>query len=127
MKLLGIDFGKKRIGLAVARSEDGIAFPLEVVQNGLLAAEVIAQICQREEVESIVMGESRDLDGSHNPIHEETAQFAEELEHHTGMHVHYENEVYSTQQAAREQGKGKQIDASAAAIILQAYLDRNGV
>ena len=127
VKLLGIDYGKKRIGLATARSEDGIAFPLMVVQNGILAAQEVATISSTEEIERIVMGESRDLDGRRNSIHEEAAQFATELEQLTGMDVVFENEVYSTQQAKREQGKNKSIDASAAAIILQSYLDRHGI
>ncbi|MDP3989059.1 MAG: Holliday junction resolvase RuvX [bacterium] len=124
MKILGIDYGTKRIGLAVARSEDGIAFPLEVVSNGLLAAPEVAGISMREDIEKIVVGESKRLDGSHNQLHEEVAQFVGELESLTGLPVVFENEVYSTQQAARIQGKGARIDASAAAIILQAYLDR---
>lgn len=127
MKLMGIDYGRKRIGLATARAEDGIAFPFLVVQNGLLAAQEVATLSVSEEITQFVMGESRKLDGTHNNIHEEAAQFARELEELTGISVVFENEVYSTQQAAREQGKHASIDASAAAVILQGYLDRQGI
>ena len=124
MKLIGIDYGTKRIGLATGRTEDGIAFPFVVVENSLLVASMIADIVSREDIEKIVLGESRQLDGTHNQLHEEVAQFARELEEKTGLPLVFENEVYSTQQAMRIQGKNKQIDASAAAVILQAYLDR---
>jgi RNase H-fold protein (predicted Holliday junction resolvase) len=70
------------------------------------------------------MGESKDLKGNDNDIAEEIRSFKKKLETKLDMEVIYEPEFYTSLQASRLQGEGAMLDASAAAIILQSYLDK---
>lgn len=123
MKLLGIDYGKKRIGLATATRESDMAFPLRTVPGGRDAVGRIAAIAREEGANAIVIGESTDFSGKDNLIMRDIRAFAETLGARAEMPVHYQKEFLSSAQAAREQGADADIDASAAAIILQAYID----
>lgn len=123
MKHLCIDYGTKRVGLATSDIEGRMAFPLRIIPNTKHLVADIVQICKEEHVEKIVMGESRDLNNQMNPIMSEIRPFADGLAKETGLHVVYMNEVLSSREAARMRGEEKGNDASAAAIVLQSYLD----
>ncbi len=129
MKFLGIDYGHKRIGLAVSDPSAALAFPFEVVQNGKESAEYIADLCKKELINGIVVGDSKNFKGEDNLIMKEAKLFAELLKIKTGLPVSFEPEIMSSIQAQRLQGRAdeqkKTIDASAAAVILQSFLDRN--
>jgi putative Holliday junction resolvase len=59
MKYLGIDYGSKRIGLAVSDPNGKIAFPREVIENrSKETVSLIAKFCEREKVQAIVLGKS---------------------------------------------------------------------
>lgn len=126
MRYIGIDFGSKRIGLAISDEAETLAFPHEMILNNkkpaLIAAEV-ARVCAKNSCTTVVMGESKNYKGNDNAIMSAVNEFAKELEK-AGVHVIFEPETLSTMQAERIQGKRDDIDASAAAIILQSYLDR---
>ncbi len=124
MKYLGIDYGTKRVGIATSDAEGRMAFPLQVVPHTKKLTETIASICRDEGVGSIVLGESHDFDGKPNPIMKAIGSFAETLKEATGLPVEFMPEVLSSREAARVTGTGKSNDASAAAIVLQSYLDR---
>lgn len=124
MKLLGIDYGTKRIGVAVADTEAGMAFPKMVMKSDANFLYTINELCKKENFTKIVLGESKDLDGRDNPISKEITIFKKNLESQTGLPVVYEPEFYTSAQAARIQGENDMIDASAAAIILQSYIDK---
>lgn len=126
MKILGIDYGSKRTGIAMADTKTGMAFPKEVLKSDANMLYTINLLCQKEGIEKIVLGESKDLGGKDNAIAKEIAIFKTNLESQTGVAVVYEPEFYSSAQAARVQGENDMIDASAAAIILQSYLDKHG-
>lgn len=124
MKLLGIDYGTKRVGIATSDEMGTMAFPRSVLPNDrdLLAA--LKDICSTESISAIVVGESRDYHMQPNPVMKEANAFSERLGRETGLPVYFEQEFMTTLAAERIQGKGDMIDASAAALILQTYLDR---
>ena len=124
MRLVGIDFGAKCIGIALSDESGAIAFPHSVVENERTTAEAVARIVMDERAEKIVMGHSRDYRGKDNLIMERARAFAGALEEKTNVPVVFEPEVLTSREAAHVQGKHEKIDASAAAIILQSYIDK---
>lgn len=130
MKYLGIDYGTKRIGLAQSDESGTIAFPLSTIEAGKRAAEEVAAIAKDNRIETIVIGESRDFSGGPNAVMQEIEQFKQALAETSGLPVAYEPEFMTTAQAGRmgqdKRGEGgvEKNDASAAALILQGYLDR---
>lgn len=133
MRYLGIDYGTKRIGIAVSDEDGRVAFPLGVVEAGREALGEIAALAKENSVEGIVIGESRNLAGEPNPIMKDIEQFKKDIEGLTGLTAVYEREFFTSALAARQyapDGSRKanpsheKLDASAAALILQSYLDR---
>ncbi len=134
MKYLGIDYGTKRIGLATSDTGGSLAFPHSTVKAGPRALEEIVQIITKEGVESVVLGESRNFKGEANKVMEDIEQFKKDLEELARVPVAYEAEFLTSAAAARQFegdfGRGEKpsqekLDASAAAMILQSYLDRS--
>ncbi len=123
MRYLGIDYGSKRIGLALSDESAFFAFPKGVIESSRNAANEIKAICRKEGISEAVVGESRNFKGQENLIMTDTKRFVSELEA-LGLTVIYEPEIFSTVQAQQIQGDSKDLDASAAAVILQSYLDR---
>jgi len=124
MKILGIDYGSKNVGVAISDDDCNLAFPKTVVKNSKDLAENVKAICENENISAIVVGESTNSKGEPNIIMKKITPFVAELETKTGLAVHLEPEFMTTEQARRFQGQIKEIDASAAAIILQSYLDK---
>jgi len=124
MAFLGIDYGEKNIGIAVSDIEATLAFPLKVLKNSNSVIREIKEVCQEKEIEAIVLGESLDLSGKPNLIMKDIGAFKELLQSELKKPVFLEPEFYTTAQALQTQGKTKMTDASAAAIILQIFLDR---
>jgi putative holliday junction resolvase len=124
MKLLGIDFGAKRVGIAVSDDKGMMAFPKAVLPNDNYLVSELAKLVKSHDIGTIVVGESKDFKMSDNPIMSKARMFADELERATGIVVQYEPELLTSHQATHFQGKTGMIDASAAAIILQSYIDR---
>ncbi len=126
MRFLGIDYGSKRVGLAVSDPSGKFALPHSVMENSEDLAERIKKVCLANEVEAVVLGESKDFAGADNSIMGAIRDFAEELKS-TGLSVVLEPEHLSSLAASRFQGRVEKLDSSAAAIILQSYLDRKVV
>ena len=124
MRYLGIDFGTKRVGVALSDERGEFAMPYSVVKNTETLVEDIKNICTKEGVETIVIGESKDYAMINNPIMKKVIPFVKKLETETGLPVVYEPEVLSSREAGHIQGEGELLDASAAAIILKSYLER---
>lgn len=134
MKYLGIDYGTKRIGLALSDDNGTMAFPRTTVAAGNSALSEIAAFIAKEGVQKIIIGESRNLAGEPNALQEDIARFKKDLEELTSLPVEFEQEFFTSAEAARQfapDGSRKQnpshekVDASAAALLLQSYLDRN--
>ncbi|MFA6458909.1 MAG: RuvX/YqgF family protein [Candidatus Paceibacterota bacterium] len=123
-RILGIDYGSKRVGVAISNEEGTIAFPLVVLENKPGLAFEVAKLVADNRAVRVVMGESRDYKGEPNRIYEDAKNLKEELEK-AGCEVIFEPEFMTSVHAERFQGKNDKIDSSAAALILQSYLDRN--
>lgn len=123
MKYLGIDYGGKRVGLAVSDEDGRVAFPYSVISNGKNILDEIGEIIRKEKIGKIVIGESKNFAGEPNKIMAKINEFKKELEEKFKTEVIFEPEFMTSQQAERIQGKNEMQDASAAAIILQSFLD----
>ena len=123
MRILGIDYGSKRVGVAVSDEGRQFALPVSVVTNTATLLEEIEKIAIDNESREIVMGESRNYRGEPNEILLDSLVYKQKLEMN-GVTVYFEPEFMTSIQAERWEGKTELIDASAAAIILQCYLDR---
>lgn len=126
MKFLGIDYGTKRIGFALSDQNGRIAFPKEVVKNNGELFRKITEVIKAEGVSEVVVGESLDFAGLPNPLMKEIDFFVAKLERKFKVPVHLEKE-FLTSVEARRYGEGGQVDASAAALILQRYLDKKNM
>lgn len=123
MVILGIDYGLKRIGVAL--SEAGIAQPLEVVKNHADSFRKILRICADNQVEEIVVGLAEGALG------EEIKEFVSHLSFLTDLPVVFQDESLTTRDAVAkmiEANKSRKVrqtkkDAFAAACLLQQYLD----
>lgn len=124
MKILGIDYGEKNVGIAVSTDEQDFAFPHSVINNDEYLFNNIEKIIKEENIGEIVIGESLDYKGQENPIMEEIKKFVAELKERFKLPVHYEIEILTSVQARRIQGHTKAIDASAASLILNNYLEK---
>ena len=132
MRALGIDFGEKRIGLAI--SEGGLAVPLRTLarRDDRSAMRQIAEIAASEGVERLVVGEPRNLDGTRGPAALRARRFAERLAALTALPLELVDEALtSVEAAARLRAAGvdprrhpERLDAVAAQILLQEALDR---
>ena len=135
MRTLGVDLGRVRIGLALADDVLRTARPLRVVtrrdQSADLAA--ISEAAREYEVERVVLGLPLNMDGSEGPSARLARAFAPKLEAALGVPVELHDERLSTFEAEirlRDQGfsakdRRSRVDAEAAAVILQGWLDRD--
>ena len=123
MRYLGIDFGEKRVGIAISDEDGKIAFPNVVLVNDGDLIKNIVDLCMKNAVEVVVMGESRDYKGQINSIMWKIEGFKKQLEM-VGFKVVFEPEFMTSVQASQITGENKMLDASAAAIILQSYLNK---
>ena len=135
MRILAVDHGEKRIGLALSDPTATIASPLKVIEHvsRLLDAAQVATLAQENEVGTIVIGQSFDEEGLPNLAGRRAAKFAEALKQQTDIPIVLWDESFSTQDAraarielgvSRKKRSGHQ-DAFAAVMILQSYLEAN--
>lgn len=124
MRLMGIDYGTKRIGIALSDERGEFAFAHSVIENDKNAVKKIKKICGENNVGKIILGESIDYQGRPNPVMKEIEKFKKILEKEIGLAVEYQKEILTTQEARRGQEEGKKIDASAAALILRSFIEK---
>jgi putative Holliday junction resolvase len=133
MRYLGIDYGTKRVGLALSDEAGTMGFPHTILANTPKLLEELCALIAREKVGAVVMGESLMLAGGENPVAKYARALGTELAARTGAPVHYESEVFTSAEARRAPEKEiksrspKQhiaVDASAAALILTSFLSR---
>jgi len=123
MRYLGIDYGTKKLGIATSDERGELAFPREVLVNNAVLLEKVMEIIKEVEAEEVIIGESKNFKGKDNPVMKYAEKFAESLKSE-GVKVSFEPEFMTSEQARKWQGNNDKIDASAAAIILQSFLDR---
>ena len=122
MRYMGIDFGTKKIGLALSDEEGSFAFPHAVIPNDSNALETVAHICEGERVGMVVMGRSLNYARQENAVMRNVRAFEKRLAERTALLVVYEDEALTTQEATREAPRDAGTDARAAALILESYL-----
>src|ERR1039458_6163301 len=98
MRILGIDYGSKRVGVAVSDEKRQFALPVSVVSNTATLVEEISKIAMDSEVKEIVLGESRNYKGEPNEILLDSMEFKEKLEK-KGFVVYLELEFMTSVQA----------------------------
>ncbi|MEK7219484.1 MAG: Holliday junction resolvase RuvX [Patescibacteria group bacterium] len=140
-RFLGIDYGTKRIGLAISDENGSLAFPKEIILNDEKTFSKIGEIIKKEKIGEIVIGESVDFSGKLNALSARIEVFILELEEKFNLPVHKQKEFLTSVEARKsksgkkdsnpsqshskvKQIKSGRVDASAAALILQRYLDR---
>lgn len=122
MRYLGIDYGTKKSGLAFSNEEATFAFPLSVIATNERTFSVLKELIAEKDIQAIVLGESKGLNGKDNSLMEVITTFKEKLEKTFGLPVYLENELFTSVEARRVQGGGELTDASAAALILTRFL-----
>lgn len=122
MKLMAIDYGEKRVGIASTDETGEFALPRVVWPNDKTVMDKVLKFKEEEKIERIIIGESRNLGGGLNPIQKAIDKFKGELEAN-GADVVSHPEIFTTLEARRLQGQTEMTDASAAALILKSYLD----
>jgi putative holliday junction resolvase len=123
MRFLGIDYGARRVGIAISSEEGNMAFPKCVLPNDRYLIERIAALCEEEDITAIVLGESKNYEGVPNPIMKKILIFKKTFEETIGLPVYLHPEFLTSAEAERIQGKNELHDASAAALILKSYLE----
>ncbi len=132
-RILAVDPGDARIGLAISDPSGMIASPLMVVKHVARAidAATIAQIAAEQGAVRIVVGQALDLDGQPSPQGRKSARLAEAIVAQTGLPVELWDESGSTAEArssrlamgVRRSRRGGHLDEIAATVILQSYLE----
>jgi putative holliday junction resolvase len=132
MKLLGIDFGLRKIGLSLADTESKLATPLktiEVKDKSLLVIGKIKSLCQKEKISQVVIGLPE------SGLVDLIKSFGKKIHQATGLPVFYQAETLTTKDALdkmkeaglKRKSRKKKEDAFAAALILQSWLDKTDV
>lgn len=134
-RFLGIDYGDRRVGIAVADSDAPIAFPRETIDRQSTPLwERLAQILQADKITEIVVGWPVHPDGRIDGKHVDVQKFIDELAGYTQLPIHKQDESYSSATALQatshlkkkeKRDKGR-VDRAAAAVILQSWLDNRG-
>jgi putative Holliday junction resolvase len=133
MRILAVDHGEKRIGLALSDPTATIASPLRVIKHvsRVLDAAQVANLASENEVGLIVIGQSFDDEGNPNLAGRRAAKFAEALKEQTNIPVALFDESFSTQDARAtriEMGVSRKkraghMDELAAVMILRSYFE----
>src|SRR3989344_4076174 len=138
---LGIDYGTKRLGLAISDENGTLAFPKEILPNNTDTITRLGDIMHKENIGALVIGESVDFSGKLNPLSEKIEIFITELKEKFGLPIYKQKEFLTSVEArksknnkhtliqsqAHSRTKQKRVapaDAGAAALILQRYLDK---
>ena len=151
MKFLGLDYGTKRIGVAISDDGGTLAFPKAILPNDLNIFEKLDEIFQGENIREIIIGESTDFSGKPNPLSTKIEIFILELRRRFKLPIHRQKDFLTSVEARRykklsgpakrfknnrkelgplqthnklKRAKNSRADAAAAALILQRYLDK---
>lgn len=133
MRYLGVDYGTKKVGLALSDENGTMGFPHAIVPNTPSLADDLLALVAKENVGAVVIGESRSLSGEPNPVAKDARSLGDALGERGGLPIFYESEVYTSAEARRAPAKEEKsrspraredVDHSAAALILTSYLSR---
>jgi len=122
MRVIALDYGHKKVGVASTDESGAFALPRAVWPNDKHLLEKVLKLKEKERVEKIIIGESKNFDNNPNPIAERVNKFKKELEGR-GVKVELHPEIFTTMEARQIQGNNEMTDASAAALILKSYIE----
>lgn len=135
MKFLGVDFGTKRVGVAISDEGGSIAFPFKVLKNDRDFFDTFLSMVKEENIERVIVGESLDSSGAPNKVNVLIKEFIEKLKEQN-ISVETQKEFFSSFEAHDRQGKEslnarkttfsktEELDSKAASVILQRYLEK---
>ena len=134
-RILGIDFGTRRIGLALSDPTGTLASPLPFLENAgpETVCAKIKELIQAQGIETIVIGLPRNMDGSYGPSAQKVRDFITQIQPHLPAKIIPQDERLTTAQASKDLAQmgmnqkelRKKADSSSAALILQQFLDRS--
>lgn len=133
MRYLGVDYGSKKVGLALSDEAGTMGFPYRIVPNTPSLIEDLCSVIEKENIGAVVIGESRNLAGDENPIAKDARALGDGVAKRSGIPIFFESEVFTSTEARRMQVRGKNprspksrkpIDDAAAALILTSFLSR---
>jgi putative Holliday junction resolvase len=124
MRFLGIDYGSKRVGVALSDEAGVMAFPYKVLPNSPALLKELEAITKEKKVAEIVIGHSLDKNSQPNKIQASIEELMTDLTLATGLPIHLEPEQFSTQAALQIQGRNDMTDAAAATLILDSFITR---
>jgi len=136
MRVLGIDFGERRIGLAISAEDGGWALPLAAIERTTDRRAIyhLAALARSRQVDLVVLGEPRLLDGQPSANAARIRRFGERLGKVCGLPIRHVEETLTTVEAGerlrqaglRLHGQRQRRDSLAAQILLQEFLDQTG-
>lgn len=136
MRILGIDYGERRVGVAISDPFGDIALGVETIEVTSLkdAVAKVCNTCREKDVATVVVGLPLNMDGTRGPMVDRVERFVSELTEASGLPVETYDERLSSAMVERtlldadmSRSKRKGVrDKLAAQVILQGYLDRQG-
>jgi len=132
MRIIGLDLGEKRIGVAAADDRAQVAVPVATIAADGDAVGAVSRLVKEQQADAVVIGLPLSLSGAMGPQAQRAMGVVEALRERLGVPVHTWDERLTTVQAGRSLGPSRRggrerqkgaRDAIAAAILLQAYLD----
>jgi putative Holliday junction resolvase len=128
---LGLDIGTRRIGVALARTDIRLSHPLTTLENNDSVLDAIKRLVDEHEVQRVIVGLPRGMNGQDTDQTKYTEEFAEQLEIKLGMSVVRQDEALTSQKAEAELTARKkpfakgEVDALAATYILEDYINEH--
>lgn len=136
-KILGLDYGEKRIGLAISDEEQKYAFAFETIENtdDQEVFDYIKEVIKKENIEKIIIGLPFNLKGEDTVQTKVVRKFSELVESKLGVKIDFIDERFTSRMAddifrraeIKARNRKKRRDSVAAALILQTYLDKSKV
>ena len=126
MKILAVDYGAKRIGLAIADSELRVPLPFGIIESHKPEAisRKFIELIKKEQIDKVVVGLPLGLDGKENENTRRVRGFVKELKKQIGIPIEFIDERFTSAQADRYEGEASR-DEKAAMLFLQSYFEAN--
>ena len=126
MRILAVDWGEKRIGLAVGDTGHGVAVPLDILSGGSTAIATVAERAKKEGAHFILLGLPLTLSGEEGPMVEHIKRIAAALGKKAGVLVFFRDERLTSVAVGRSNAPKGRRDALVAAMLLREYFEEMG-
>ena len=130
-RVLAVDFGERRIGLATSDATGSLATPRKTLRrkSDVRTLEELSDFCAEEEIGLVVFGVPRSPEGVESPFAARVRSFAAKFEARTRLPVRFHEETLTSNEAARRlppSAGREEVDRTAAAVLLEDYLQSAG-